>query len=201
VRGFVKRAFDVVAAGTAVTLGAPVIAATALAVWIDVGRPILFRQARGGLGNTRFDVLKFRTMRDAVGRDGRPLPDGERLTPIGRFLRAASLDELPQLFNVLRGDMSIVGPRPFIADYLPLYSAEQRRRHAMRPGITGLAQVEGRNAITWPEKFKLDVWYVDHWSFALDFKILLRTVKVIVERRGISSPTDATMPRFRGETA
>jgi lipopolysaccharide/colanic/teichoic acid biosynthesis glycosyltransferase len=200
VRAFVKRAFDVVCAGAAVTLGAPVIAATALAVWIDVGRPILFRQARGGLGNTRFDVLKFRTMRDAVDRAGKPLPDGERLTPIGRFLRAASLDELPQLFNVLRGDMSIVGPRPFIADYLPLYSAEQRRRHAMRPGITGLAQVEGRNAITWPEKFKLDVWYVDHWSLALDFKILLRTVRVIVERRGISSPNDATMPRFRGET-
>jgi lipopolysaccharide/colanic/teichoic acid biosynthesis glycosyltransferase len=196
----VKRAFDIAIAGGMLVLGAPVIATTAAAVWLDVGRPVLFRQARGGLHGTRFDVLKFRTMRDAIGKDGRPLPDGERLTRIGKLLRATSLDELPQLFNVLRGDMSIVGPRPFIADYLELYSPEQARRHQMRPGITGLAQVEGRNAITWPEKFKLDVWYVDHWSFTLDLKILVRTVGAIALQRGISSATDATMPRFRGET-
>ena len=195
-----KRAFDLAVAGTAVLAGAPLFAATACAVWLDVGRPVLFQQPRGGRGGTRFSIFKFRTMRDAVDASGRARPDAERLTRVGRFLRAASLDELPQLFNVLRGDMSIVGPRPFIAQYLSLYSPEQARRHLVRPGITGLAQVEGRNALTWPEKFALDVWYVDHWSFALDLRILARTAVELVRRRGISAPQEATAPVWQGES-
>jgi lipopolysaccharide/colanic/teichoic acid biosynthesis glycosyltransferase len=194
-----KRAFDVVVAGTAIVAGAPLLAATAALVRADVGSPVLFRQRRGGLRGSTFEVIKFRTMRDALDAHGRALPDAERLTAIGKFLRASSLDELPQLFNVLRGDMSIVGPRPFIAQYLGLYSAEQARRHDMRPGITGLAQVEGRNALTWREKFALDVWYVDHWSLALDARLLAKTVVALALRRGISAPADATMPVWQGE--
>jgi sugar transferase EpsL len=196
----IKRAFDLVVAGGLLTVGAPVIAGTALAVWYDVGRPVLFRQKRGGFGGRVFEVIKFRTMRDATDRNGRALPDEERLTRIGKFLRASSLDELPQLFNVLRGEMSLVGPRPFIADYLRKYSPFQHRRHEVTPGITGWAQINGRNTIDWDAKIKLDVWYVDHWSLALDLEILLRTVAFLIQRRGISAENHATMPLFQGST-
>ncbi len=194
-----KRLIDVVVAASALVLGAPAMAATALLVYADVGRPVLFRQDRVGLGGRIFELVKFRTMRHAVDRDGRVLPDGERLTRIGRFLRASSLDELPQLVNVLRGDMSLVGPRPLLVEYLPRYSPEQARRHEVKPGITGLAQVTGRNALSWPEKFALDVFYVDHWSLALDLEILARTVAAVLAQGGISAAGQATMPAFQGE--
>jgi sugar transferase EpsL len=194
-----KRVIDVAVAASVLVAGAPLIAATAVLVYVDVGRPLLFRQNRVGLGGRIFELMKFRTMTDAVDRDGRPRPDGERLTRIGRFLRASSLDELPQLINVLRGDMSLVGPRPLLVEYLPRYSPEQARRHEVKPGITGLAQVAGRNALSWPEKFALDVFYVDHASVALDLKILARTVAAVVRRDGISAAGQATMPEFRGE--
>jgi lipopolysaccharide/colanic/teichoic acid biosynthesis glycosyltransferase len=195
----VKRLIDVTVAASVLVLGAPILAATAILVYADVGRPLLFRQDRVGLAGRVFELIKFRTMRDAVGRDGRLLPDGERLTRIGRLLRASSLDELPQLINVLRGDMSLVGPRPLLVEYLSRYSAEQARRHEVRPGITGLAQVAGRNALTWPEKFALDVYYVDHNSLGLDLRILARTVAAVVKREGISAAGEATMPLFQGE--
>jgi sugar transferase EpsL len=194
-----KRLIDIAVALSALTLGAPVIAATALLVGFDVGRPVLFRQDRVGLGGRVFRLFKFRTMTDAVDRDGRLLGDAERLTRIGRFLRASSLDELPQLFNVLRGDMSLVGPRPLLVSYLSRYSPEQARRHEVKPGITGLAQVAGRNTLSWPEKFALDVFYVDHASVALDLQILARTVVSVVKREGISAAGVATMPEFQGE--
>lgn len=195
----VKRMLDVALAATVLVAGAPVIAVTAALVYADVGRPLLFRQNRVGLGGRVFELVKFRTMRNAVDRDGQPLPDAKRLTTVGKFLRAASLDELPQLVNVLRGDMSVVGPRPLLVEYLARYSAAQARRHEVKPGITGLAQVEGRNALSWPDKFKLDVFYVDHQSLALDLRILARTVAAVVGRRGISAAGDATMPVFQGE--
>jgi len=195
----VKRLIDVAVGVSALVVGAPVIAATAALVYADVGRPLLFRQDRVGLGGRIFQLKKFRTMRDAVGRDGHPLPDGERLTRIGRLLRASSLDELPQLINVLRGEMSLVGPRPLLVEYLSRYSPEQARRHEVVPGITGLAQVAGRNGLTWPEKFALDVFYVDHRSLALDLKILARTFAAVVKRDGISAAGQATMPAFQGE--
>ena len=195
----VKRWIDVAVGVSVLVLGAPVIAATAALVYADVGRPLLFRQDRVGLGGRIFQLKKFRTMRHAVDRDGRPLPDGERLTRIGRLLRASSLDELPQLINVLRGDMSLVGPRPLLVEYLPRYSPEQARRHEVVPGITGLAQVAGRNGLTWPEKFALDVFYVDHQSLALDLKILARTVFAVVKRDGISAAGQTTMAAFQGE--
>jgi len=194
-----KRLIDVVAAISVLALGSPVIAATAVLVYLDLGRPLLFRQPRTGLGGRIFELLKFRTMNDAVDADGRPLPDDERLTAIGRLLRASSLDELPQLVNVLRGDMSLVGPRPLLVEYLPRYSVQQARRHEVKPGITGLAQVEGRNGLTWPEKFKLDVYYVDHQSLALDLKILARTVAAVIRREGIRTAAGAAMPYFQGE--
>ena len=194
-----KRWIDVAVAVSVLAAGAPVLAATAMAVWADVGRPLLFRQRRVGLGGRVFELVKFRTMKDAVDRDGRPLPDGERLTAVGRFLRAASLDELPQLVNVLRGDMSLVGPRPLLVEYLARYSPTQARRHEVKPGITGLAQVEGRNGLSWPEKLALDVFYVDHHSVALDLKILARTVVTVLRRDGISAAGAATMPVFQGE--
>jgi len=190
---------DVAAAAAVLVVAAPVMAATAAAVYADVGRPLLFRQVRVGRGGQAFELLKFRTMRHAVASDGRPLPDGERLTRLGRVLRASSLDELPQLINVLRGDMSLVGPRPLLVEYLARYSPQQARRHEVKPGITGLAQVEGRNALTWPEKFKLDVYYVDHQSLALDLKILARTVAAVIRREGIRTADGASMPYFQGE--
>jgi sugar transferase EpsL len=194
-----KRLLDVAVSAAALVLGAPLLAATAALVYADVGRPVLFRQPRVGQGGRVFELVKFRTMKDAIGPDGRPLPDGERLTRIGRLLRASSLDELPQLVCVLRGDMSLVGPRPLLVEYLSRYSPEQARRHEVQPGITGLAQVAGRNALTWPERFALDVYYVDHRSLALDLEILARTAWAVVRRDGISAAGQATMPAFQGE--
>lgn len=166
----------------------------------NLGSPVLFRQTRPGLDGKPFEMLKFRTMRDAVDKDGNLLPDGKRLTDFGKKLRASSLDELPELWNVLKGDMSLVGPRPLLMEYLPLYNDEQKRRHEVRPGITGWAQVNGRNAISWEDKFKLDVWYVDNQSLWLDMKILFLTIKKVLIKEGISANNDVTMPKFMGNS-
>jgi len=163
-----------------------------------LGSPVLFRQIRPGMHGKPFEMIKFRTMKDAVDAEGNSLPDSERMTAFGQFLRATSLDELPELWNVLKGQMSLVGPRPLLMEYLPLYSEEQYRRHQMRPGITGWAQVNGRNAISWEDKFKLDVWYVDNRSFWLDLKVLFLTVKKVVVRDGISGEGETTMSKFTG---
>ncbi|MGO4606558.1 sugar transferase [Variovorax sp. 2RAF20] len=193
-----KRLFDIMLACLALLLlGLPLLFLT-WQVRRKLGSPAFFRQTRPGLHGRPFNMVKFRTMTDARGVDGQLLPDADRLTPFGRFLRASSLDELPELWNVLKGDMSLVGPRPLLMDYLPLYSAEQSRRHEVRPGITGWAQVNGRNALSWDEKFKLDVWYVDHRSLWLDIKILWLTVRKVLVRDGISAAGEATMPRFVG---
>ena len=194
----VKRGVDVVVAATALVVLSPVLAATAAAVRLSLGSPVLFTQQRPGRGGRPFRMYKFRTMRDAADAQGNPLPDAERLTRLGRVLRATSLDELPELFNVLRGEMSLVGPRPLLVDYLPLYTAEQARRHEVRPGITGWAQVNGRNALSWEDRFRLDVWYVDHASLWLDLRILALTVRKVIAREGISQQGSATMERFRG---
>ena len=193
-----KRLFDLIVAGCGLLLLSPLLVLIAWQVGRRLGSPVLFRQQRPGRDGIPFVIVKFRTMRDAVDAHGEPLADAERLTPFGRALRATSLDELPELWNVLRGDMSLVGPRPLLMEYLPLYSAEQFRRHAVRPGITGLAQVSGRNALSWEEKFRLDVWYVDHRSFWLDLKILWRTLHKVMTREGISAQGEATMPKFTG---
>ncbi len=177
----------------------PLMLVLALLIRWKMGPPALFRQQRPGRNGEPFILLKFRTMKDANGADGQPLPDAERLTPLGEFVRRSSLDELPQLLNVLRGDMSLVGPRPLLMEYLPLYSARQARRHEVRPGITGWAQVNGRNALRWPDRLEMDVWYVDNRSFLLDMKILLLTVERVLARSGISQPGAATMEKFRGE--
>lgn len=176
----------------------PVMAVIALVVRIKLGSPVLFRQRRPGKDEKIFELVKFRTMKDARDEQGRPLPDEARLTGLGRWMRAASVDELPQLWNVLRGELSFVGPRPLLVEYLPRYTPEQARRHAAKPGITGWAQVNGRNAIRWEEKFRLDTWYVDHWSLMLDAKILWMTVASVVKRHGISQAGRATMEEFRG---
>ncbi|MFL5350081.1 MAG: sugar transferase [Hyalangium sp.] len=197
-RLFLKQCIDRVAAGVGLLLLSPVMATTALVIWATLGRPILFRQVRPGRGGKLFQLVKFRTMLEARDADGHPLPDGQRLTRAGRMLRAASLDELPQLWNVLRGDMSLVGPRPLLVEYLPRYSAEQARRHDVLPGITGWAQVNGRNSLEWDDRFRLDVWYVDHWSVALDVKILALTLLRVVQRQGISYAGSATMFEFLG---
>jgi lipopolysaccharide/colanic/teichoic acid biosynthesis glycosyltransferase len=175
-----------------------VLAVLALLVRLNLGSPVLFRQRRPGLGRKIFEVLKFRTMREACDATGRPLPDADRLTPFGRWLRAASLDELPELLNVLKGDMSLVGPRPLLVEYLDRYSPRQARRHEVRPGLTGLVQVKGRNLLTWEEKFELDVKYVETRTFWLDLKILAMTVRAVIKREGISARGEATMPEFRG---
>lgn len=193
-----KRFVDVVGAGIAIACTAPVLVAVGAAVRVSLGRPVLFRQERPGKDGRPFTLIKFRTMRDAYDRAGRPLPDHERLTSVGRWLRATSLDELPELWNVLRGDMSLVGPRPLLMQYLSRYTPEQARRHEVKPGITGWAQVNGRNALTWDEKFALDVWYVDHQSLALDLYILLRTVIAVLRRDGIDHAADQPMPEFLG---
>lgn len=193
-----KRIFDFVSAAMALIIfGVPMLL-IALQIRRKLGSPVLFRQVRPGLRGRPFKMVKFRTMRDTLDVDGRPLPDSERMTPFGGFLRSASLDELPELWNVLKGEMSLVGPRPLLMEYLPLYSAEQSRRHEVRPGLTGWAQINGRNALTWDEKFKLDVWYVDNQSFWLDLKILLLTVKKVFSREGISASGEATMSKFTG---
>jgi lipopolysaccharide/colanic/teichoic acid biosynthesis glycosyltransferase len=196
-----KRAFDIAVSASGLVVCAPILAGVGVAVLAVHGRPALFTQERPGLGGQLFRIRKFRTMRNARTADGRLLPDAERLTPLGRWLRATSLDELPELWNVLVGDMSLVGPRPLLPQYLERYSPEQRRRHEMRPGITGLAQVSGRNAVSWPERLALDVHYVDHFSLALDFEILFRTVAAVVSKEGISAPGEATMPEFMGNEA
>jgi sugar transferase EpsL len=193
-----KRVFDVALATGALVVLSPLIAGVALGVYWRLGRPVLFTQVRPGLHGAPFRMLKFRTMTDTHDVSGRLLPDAERLSVFGRMLRSTSLDELPELWNVLRGDMSVVGPRPLLMEYLPLYSREQARRHEVRPGITGWAQVNGRNAITWEERFALDVWYVDHRSFLLDVKILWTTIHKVLKREGISADGHATTPVFSG---
>lgn len=193
-----KRLLDLLAAALGLLLLAPALLVLAWLVRRRIGAPVLFRQTRPGLHGRPFELLKFRSMREALDEHGQPLPDAERLTPFGRFLRASSLDELPELWNVLRGDMSLVGPRPLLIEYLPLYTPEQARRHAVRPGITGWAQVNGRNALSWEEKFRLDVWYVDHRSLRLDLRILRLTLKRVLVREGINAAGEATMARFTG---
>lgn len=194
----VKRAFDVLCSLGALIILSPVLLVTAALVRTRLGAPVLFRQLRPGLNGRPFEMIKFRTMHDDVGLDGRPLPDADRLAPFGRILRSTSLDELPGLWNVLKGDMSLVGPRPLLVEYLPLYSLEQARRHNVRPGITGWAQVNGRNAIDWEKKFELDVWYVDNHSLSLDIRILIMTAFKVVLRNGISSEGSATTEKFTG---
>lgn len=193
-----KRAFDIVASLCGLILLSPVIAIVAWQIRRKLGSPVLFRQIRPGKDGKPFEMIKFRTMRDAVDANGNPLPDEERMTPFGSFLRSSSLDELPGLWNVFKGDMSLVGPRPLLMEYLPLYSAEQYRRHEVRPGLSGWAQVNGRNAISWEDRFNLDVWYVDNRSFWLDIKIIFLTVKKVVVRDGISAEGEATMSKFVG---
>ena len=195
-RRFGKRVFDCMAAGAAFLVLLPVIAVAALFVRIRLGSPILFRQQRPGLGGESFRILKFRTMTDARDAEGRLLPDAERLTRLGRFLRSTSLDELPELINVLKGEMSLVGPRPLKMEYLDYYTPEEARRHDVRPGITGWSQVNGRNAVDWPTRLKQDIWYVDNMSFWLDLKILSLTVFKVFKREGISAEGHATMPSF-----
>jgi lipopolysaccharide/colanic/teichoic acid biosynthesis glycosyltransferase len=194
----VKRFFDFLAASLALLLLALPLLALAWLISRKLGSPVLFRQVRPGLYGKPFTMVKFRTMTDERGPDGALLPDAQRMTPFGRFLRASSLDELPELWNVLRGEMSLVGPRPLLMEYLPLYTPEQARRHEVRPGVTGWAQVNGRNAISWADKFALDVWYVDHRSLWLDVQILWRTVRKVMVRDGISAAGEATMPKFTG---
>ena len=195
---FIKRPLDFLLALIAVVLLSPVLLVTAVLVRVKLGSPVLFRQERPGRYGRIFRLIKFRTMTDARSADGTLLPDADRLTPFGRKLRATSLDELPELFNVLRGDMSLVGPRPLLVRYLPRYNAHQARRHEVRPGFTGLAQIHGRNAISWEEKFDWDVKYVDHVTFTGDCRILLATVKTVFSHEGISSGTSATMEEFMG---
>lgn len=195
-----KRLIDLLTSVTLLMLFAPLMLLVALLVAWRLGRPVLFRQVRPGRFGQPFTVIKFRSMRDANDATGRPLPDAERLTPFGRWLRRSSLDELPQLWCVLRGDMSLIGPRPLLTKYLPLYSPEQAKRHLMRPGITGWAQVHGRNDVTWPEKLARDSWYVDHWSLWLDARIVLMTLLTVLTRRGVEKPGHATTEEFTGQS-
>jgi len=196
-----KRLFDFAVSLVLLVVLSPLILLVAIGVLVDVGRPVLFRQVRPGLNGQPFTLHKFRTMRAAGSEESAVDTDERRLTAFGSRLRSTSLDELPELWNVLRGDMSLVGPRPLLMHYLPLYSPEQMRRHDVRPGLTGWAQVNGRNALNWDDKFKLDVWYVDHRSFLLDLKILLLTAAAVFRREGISYENSATMPEFRGSGA
>ena len=193
-----KRLLDIIIASIALILLSPLYAIVAYKVKKNLGSPVLFRQVRPGLHGKPFEMIKFRTMRDAVDAQGNSLPDSERLTPFGKMLRATSLDEMPELWNVIKGDMSVVGPRPLLMEYLPLYSPEQAKRHNVRPGMTGHAQVNGRNAISWEQKFKLDTWYVENRSVWLDFKIMLQTVKKVIAKDDISEAGEATMSKFTG---
>jgi sugar transferase EpsL len=197
-RAFAKRGLDVLLVIPGIVVLSPILAALGLLIWIRFGRPVLFRQQRPGLHGRPFILLKFRTMTEARDAEGNLLPDSERLTPLGRFLRRTSMDELPELFNVLKGDMSLVGPRPLLMRYLPLYSPQQKRRHEVKPGITGWNQVNGRNALTWEQKFALDLWYVENWSLWLDLKILAISVWKVVTGEGVTAPGHATMPPFTG---
>lgn len=193
-----KRILDVLGAGLGLILLSPVIVVVALTIRVQMGAPVFFRQTRPGRDGKPFRMVKFRTMRLAPDTDGTSQPDADRLTALGRFLRSSSFDELPEFWNVLTGDMSLVGPRPLLMEYLPLYTPEQARRHEIRPGVTGWAQVNGRNAISWGEKFALDVWYVDNRSLWLDLKIIWLTLRNVVRREGISAAGEATMPKFEG---
>jgi lipopolysaccharide/colanic/teichoic acid biosynthesis glycosyltransferase len=193
-----KRLFDIFTALGLLMALAPALALVAVFISVCLGRPVLFKQVRPGLGGHAFQMIKFRTMTDACDSKGQLLPDAQRLTRMGRFLRSTSLDELPELWNVLVGDMSLVGPRPLLMEYVPLYNSGQFRRHEVRPGITGWAQVNGRNALSWEERFKLDVWYVDNRTFWLDLKILFLTVRKVLVREGISKEGEATMSKFKG---
>jgi lipopolysaccharide/colanic/teichoic acid biosynthesis glycosyltransferase len=194
----IKRVLDILGAAIGLIVFSPILFVISLMIRREMGSPVLFQQTRPGRHGKPFQMIKFRTMRDAVDTDGRPLPDAERLTKLGRFLRSSSLDELPELWNVLKGDMNLVGPRPLLMEYLPLYSPEQARRHEVRPGVTGWAQVNGRNAISWNEKFALDVWYVDNRSLWLDLKIIWLTIRKVIKRDDISAAGEATMPKFTG---
>lgn len=196
--GALKRVFDMVLALFGLIVLAPVFIVVAVLIRVKLGGPVFFTQTRPGLNGKPFKMIKFRTMRDGVDQNGNTLPDADRMTDFGRVLRSTSLDELPELLNVLKGDMSLVGPRPLLMQYLPLYSSEQNRRHAVRPGITGWAQINGRNALSWDEKFKLDTWYVDNQSLLLDIKILFLTVKKVLVREGISQDNNVTMEAFTG---
>ncbi|MDX2208943.1 MAG: sugar transferase [Sphingopyxis sp.] len=193
-----KRLFDIIVSAAAILLLSPVLVLVALLVRNRLGSPVLFRQHRPGKGGRAFEMVKFRTMTDQRGNDGLPLSDAQRLPPFGQWLRATSLDELPELWNVLKGDMSLVGPRPLLMEYLPLYSERQARRHEVKPGITGWAQVMGRNSLNWPERFELDIWYVDNRSFWLDIRILALTLNAVISRKGINSAGEATMSAFMG---
>ena len=193
-----KRFFDISFSFVTLVLLSPVIFIVSLKISKNLGNPVLFRQKRPGQHGKIFEMIKFRSMREAVDEKGRVLPDSERITTFGQSIRSASIDELPELWNVLKGDMSIVGPRPLLVEYLPLYSSEQSRRHEVKPGITGWAQVNGRNAISWEDKFELDVWYVDNQSFFLDLKILFLTIKKVIVRENINSKNHTTMKPFLG---
>lgn len=195
---FIKRLFDLLLTIPGTILILPILLIITLLLWIKQGWPVLFKQVRPGYKGELFTNIKFRTMRNAYDQEGKLLPDGERLTGIGKFLRSYSLDELPEVINVIRGEMSLVGPRPLLVQYLPRYSPEQARRHDVLPGMTGWAQVNGRNALTWEDKFRLDVWYVDHWSLWLDIKILAMTLLPVISRKGISAPGVATAEEFMG---
>ncbi|HEZ6707649.1 TPA: sugar transferase [Neisseria meningitidis] len=195
---FFKRLFDIIASASGLIFLSPVFLILIYLIRKNLGEPVFFTQERPGKDGKPFKMIKFRSMRDAVDKDGNPLPDSERLTPFGKKLRATSLDELPELWNVLKGDMSLVGPRPLLMSYLPLYNEFQNRRHEMKPGVTGWAQVNGRNALSWDEKFAHDIWYIDHYSFWLDMKILFLTVKKVFIKEGISAEGEATMPYFTG---
>ncbi len=195
---FFKRLFDIIASSSGLIFLSPVFLILIYLIRKNLGEPVFFTQERPGKDGKPFKMIKFRSMRDAVDKDGNPLPDSERLTPFGKKLRATSLDELPELWNVLKGEMSLVGPRPLLMSYLPLYNEFQNRRHEMRPGVTGWAQVNGRNALSWDEKFAHDIWYIDHYSFWLDMKILFLTVKKVFIKEGISAEGEATMPYFTG---
>ena len=193
-----KRFLDIILASIALILLSPLYFYVAHKVKKNLGSPVLFRQVRPGLHGKPFEMIKFRSMKDAVDAQGNPFPDSERLTPFGKMLRSSSLDEMPELWNVIKGDMSIVGPRPLLMEYLPLYNQEQAKRHLVRPGMTGHAQVNGRNAISWEEKFKLDTWYVENQSVWLDFKIMLKTVKKVLAKDDINEAGEATMTKFTG---
>ncbi|CFX11695.1 Bacterial sugar transferase [Syntrophomonas zehnderi OL-4] len=194
----IKRCLDIVVAGLGLIVLSPLLVVITVIVWLRMGRPVLFKQMRPGFHGRAFGMYKFRTMTSGKDDQGNLLPDEQRLTPLGNFLRTTSLDEFPELFNVLKGDMSLVGPRPLLMQYLDRYTPEQARRHEVKPGITGWAQVNGRNALSWEEKFALDVWYVDNQSFRLDIKILLFTIVKVFRREGIASSGEATMPEFMG---
>lgn len=196
-----KRLLDIIIASIALILLSPLYFYVAHKVKKNLGSPVLFRQVRPGLHGKPFEMIKFRTMKDALDEQGNPLPDSERLTPFGKMLRSTSLDEMPELWNVIKGDMSIVGPRPLLMEYLPLYNEEQAKRHLVRPGMTGHAQVNGRNAISWEEKFKLDTWYVENQSIWLDFKIMLKTVKKVIAKDDINEAGEATMTKFTGSAS